>query len=164
MRRGGSDRAGQGGYTQHTDCGDVSRPPKPFERASTALMYLTSLAAGDGGETVFPRLGLTIRPEAGAALVFHSLAGGRCLAESIHEGAPVRAGAEVDKYILQRWYMRARYPMLGQRPDMHIPLPARSERTARVSCGDGEGQCRWYDEWDPHHLSDFNSWRAQSSL
>ena len=76
----------------------------------------------------------------------------------------IGAGAEVDKYILQRWYMRARYPMLGQRPDMHIPLPARSERTARVSCGDGEGQCRWYDEWDPHHLSDFNSWRAQSTL
>jgi hypothetical protein len=50
----------------HTDCGS-----RDNDRETTVLVYLNDVAGG--GETEFPRLGLSVSPEKGTALLFQSL-------------------------------------------------------------------------------------------
>lgn len=62
-------------------------------------MYLKDVA--EGGETVFPQLGLSVTPKKGLALVWNSMSkDGKCDPTSIHNAAEVVEG---QKYILQRW-------------------------------------------------------------
>ncbi|HEY4375329.1 MAG TPA: 2OG-Fe(II) oxygenase [Burkholderiales bacterium] len=73
------------------------------QRASTLVVYLNEVE--DGGETVFPELGLAVAPRPGNAVYFeYANSLGQVDPLSVHAGAPVRAG---EKWALTKW-MRER--------------------------------------------------------
>ena len=121
LRYGGTHAA----LALHTDCSPGLREA---DRAATALVYLTAPAAASGaaarvdiarkgsraarpatpsaygGETVFPRLGVTVHPAVGKALVFSGLTDdGWCDPLSVHESVPVQGDAW-RKLTVQKWY------------------------------------------------------------
>jgi prolyl 4-hydroxylase len=74
-------------------------------RVLTALVYLND--AYEGGETEFPRAGLTIRGHRGDVLVFRSInAQGELDENSEHAGLPVTSGV---KYLASRWIRAHRF-------------------------------------------------------
>ena len=82
-------------YKLHSD----ALPPGGEQRIITLLVALGD--SFEGGETVFPRLGLTWRGRPGEALVFSNLdAAGRPEQALWHAGAPVTRGT---KYLLSKW-------------------------------------------------------------
>jgi hypothetical protein len=97
------------GYAPHTDCRLGGTDKR--DRAATVLVYLEDV--DEGGETVFPHLGVTVKPKRGTALIFNGMdAAGTCLNASMHEARPV-VGELRTKGILQRWYAHragVRYP------------------------------------------------------
>ena len=142
--------AGQG-YARHTDCTIGGHNKR--DRAATILVYLEDVE--DGGETVFPALGVAFKPKRGTALIFNGMdASGICLGASIHEARPVKEGSR-EKAVLQRWYYYETFPTLGKA----VPppeLPPRTPGQARIQCdGVGENFCRLYDEWVYDHLIDY---------
>ncbi len=69
------------------------------QRAWTALVYLND--GYEGGETIFPELGLSVRARAGDALIFRNVdCDGRADPRTRHAGAPVTRGA---KWLASRW-------------------------------------------------------------
>ena len=73
------------------------------QRSWTAMGYLN--AVEDGGATDFPKISLSIPPQAGVLLMWNNmLPDGRPNPRTIHAGAPVLRGV---KYVLTKWY-RAR--------------------------------------------------------
>ena len=70
------------------------------QRSWTAMLYLNAVDAG--GQTDFPRLGLTIAPEPGLLLAWNNMdRQGRPNARLLHAGLPVASGT---KYIVTQWY------------------------------------------------------------
>ena len=70
------------------------------QRSWTAMGYLNPVE--DGGATDFPRISLSIPPQAGVLLVWNNMApDGRPNPRTIHAGAPVVRGV---KYVLTKWY------------------------------------------------------------
>jgi len=75
------------------------------QRCWTAMAYLCDVEAG--GETQFPRLGVTIPPRAGTLLVWNNmLADGSPNRDTLHAALPVQAGV---KYVVTRWYRERRW-------------------------------------------------------
>ncbi len=73
------------------------------QRSWTAMGYLN--AVDEGGATDFPRISMSIPPQAGVLLIWNNMApDGRPNPRTIHAGAPVVRGV---KYVLTKWY-RAR--------------------------------------------------------
>jgi prolyl 4-hydroxylase len=73
------------------------------QRSWTAMGYLNAVEAG--GATDFPKISLSIPPQAGVLLAWNNMApDGRPNPRTLHAGAPVVQGV---KYVLTRWY-RAR--------------------------------------------------------
>ncbi|WP_353229226.1 2OG-Fe(II) oxygenase [Novosphingobium sp.] len=73
------------------------------QRSWTAMGYLN--AVDQGGATDFPKISLSIPPQAGVLLAWNNMApDGRPNPRTLHAGAPVTSGV---KYVLTRWY-RAR--------------------------------------------------------
>ena len=69
------------------------------QRVATVIAYLANVEAG--GETVFPRRGLSVVPKRGAALAFRNVhADGRVDEDSLHAGQPVARG---EKWIATLW-------------------------------------------------------------
>ncbi len=69
------------------------------QRLATLIVYLNEVEAG--GATVFPKLGLQLRPKRGAAAYFLSHEpDGRINPSNLHAGAPVEAG---EKWIATFW-------------------------------------------------------------
>lgn len=69
------------------------------QRIKTALTYLSD--DYQGGETLFPKLGLKIKAAIGDVLVFNNLTqDGNVALDSYHAGAPVEKGT---KWVLTRW-------------------------------------------------------------
>ena len=84
-----------GEYKPHMD----ALPAEPNQRILTVLVYLSG--GYEGGETCFPRTGLTFRGKPGDALLFRNAgADGRADPLSLHAGMPVTRGT---KYIATRW-------------------------------------------------------------
>jgi prolyl 4-hydroxylase len=82
-------------YKPHLD----ALPGVDNQRTWTALVYLND--GYEGGETVFPELGLAARGEAGDCLVFRNVDGeGRGDPRARHAGAPVTGGV---KWLASRW-------------------------------------------------------------
>ncbi len=70
------------------------------QRCWTAMAYLCDVE--EGGETQFPRLGVTIPPRMGTLLIWNNLyADGSPNGDTLHAALPVTKGA---KYIVTRWY------------------------------------------------------------
>lgn len=69
------------------------------QRISTVLIYLNDVE--EGGETTFPKLGLSIMPKKGAALYFHyGNSQGQVDRLSLHNSMPVITG---DKWVATKW-------------------------------------------------------------
>lgn len=134
------------GYKNHTDC--VEGGAEKRDRFATILIYLKDVR--EGGQTIFPKLGISVTPKQGLALVWNSMtATGECDPSSLHNAAKVVQG---HKYILQRWYYYQNFPSLGKR-FQEPALPPRKENQPRVTCDHYEfGSCRWYDEWNYDHI------------
>lgn len=104
------------------------------QRLTTALLYLTSPAAGggSGGDTVFTELGLRCRPQAGRLLVFRNCRPGEAVPDPrlrhagepviVQPGSPANAAAaaanghERNKWICNKW-VRER-PLRARRGSM----------------------------------------------
>lgn len=72
------------------------------QRSITVFCVLNDLPAGSGGDTRFPKLGLTVPPRRGAALWWsNTLRSGQPDHRTLHEGTDVREGAV--KYGLNIW-------------------------------------------------------------
>ncbi|XP_069111252.1 uncharacterized protein [Argopecten irradians] len=142
------------GYKTHTDCTENTNDLR--DRMGTILVYLQDVE--EGGETMFPELGIWVKPKKGRALVWNNMnEDGKCEPMSIHKAAKVDKG---HKYILQRWYYYKSFYSLGKRPP-EPEIPRRAELQGRVSCDEYQhGSCRWYDEWNYDHLVDYMNKKA----
>ena len=88
-------------YRPHLD----ALPGVANQRERTALVYLN--AGYQGGETVFPELGLSAKGEAGDGLIFRNVDGeGRSDPRTRHAGAPVAGGV---KWLASRWIRARRF-------------------------------------------------------
>ena len=86
-------------FKLHTDCWDSVQGEGGNQRVLTALIVLQQ--ASEGGETIFPNLGLSIRPPAGTMLVWHSTSGGACSPLLVHAGMPPNNGTKI---VMTKWY------------------------------------------------------------
>ncbi len=87
---------------------DFFRPERPGsserladggQRVGTIIVYLNEVE--DGGETVFPQIGLSVIPRMGSAVYFANVDSDNTLNPmSLHGGAPVRRG---EKWIATKW-------------------------------------------------------------
>lgn len=69
------------------------------QRVATVVMYLNEVE--EGGETIFPRVNLTVKPHKGNALLFYNCGpDGREDPKTLHGGAPVIKG---EKWISTKW-------------------------------------------------------------
>lgn len=70
------------------------------QRSWTAMLFLNDVE--QGGETDWPELGLSIKPVAGALLVWNNMArDGTPNRKTLHAGTPVVKGV---KYVVTQWY------------------------------------------------------------
>lgn len=102
---------GMGGhYTPHYDYLIVDRPMKERnqvderelyagDRTATVMFYLKDVIRG--GSTVFPRLGVHLKPEIGAAAFWYNLyKNGEGIIETVHGACPVLMG---EKWVANFW-------------------------------------------------------------
>lgn len=72
---------------------------KGGQRVGTFLIYLNDVA--EGGETVFPKVGLSIVPKKGSAIYFHyANEQGQLDRLSVHSSLPVKKG---EKWAAAKW-------------------------------------------------------------
>ncbi|KXU82769.1 proline dioxygenase [Paraburkholderia monticola] len=100
-----------GEYSPHFDYFTPDQPGSSVhtaqggQRVATLIIYLNDVA--DGGETVFPAVGLSVAARAGGAVYFRYMNGERQLDPlTLHGGAPVLAG---DKWIMTKWMRERAY-------------------------------------------------------
>ncbi|MGC4062471.1 MAG: 2OG-Fe(II) oxygenase [Aquabacterium sp.] len=75
------------------------------QRVSTMVIYLNEVA--DGGETVFPEVGLAVAPKRGNAVYFeYANSRGQVDLASVHAGAPVHQG---EKWAVTKWVRERRF-------------------------------------------------------
>jgi prolyl 4-hydroxylase len=75
------------------------------QRSWTAMAYLNDVA--DGGATVFDRIGVSVRPQAGALLLWNNmLPDGRPNPDVRHAALPVGGGV---KYVITKWFRTRRW-------------------------------------------------------
>ena len=104
-------------YEPHHDLFDLCDFPQKPRRHLTFLIYLNDLPEGAGGDTTFPRLRLSIKPEARMALVFNDvLDSGMDDERTEHSGTPPREGV---KYAINCW-IRARADGSGAFPSLGL--------------------------------------------
>jgi prolyl 4-hydroxylase len=70
------------------------------QRSWTAMVYLNDVE--EGGETVFPRLGVSIPPQRGALIIWNNaLRDGAPNPDTLHAALPVTRGV---KYVITKWF------------------------------------------------------------
>lgn len=68
-------------------------------RLITVLMYLND--DFEGGETVFPRINKTVKPQKGKAVIFKNIDNnGVIIKQALHGGEPIKSG---EKWIANKW-------------------------------------------------------------
>lgn len=91
-----------GEYKPHFDYFNVKSHAKQLERGGqrikSVLVYLND--DFEGGETQFPKLKLTVKPQIGKLIVWDNVLEGKENPNSIHAGLPVTKGT---KYIMIVW-------------------------------------------------------------
>jgi len=125
-------------YHEHTDCDkNVPDPTEHPNRIGTLLVMIEEPEGG--GETEFPKLGLSLRLARGTAVVFENLDGrdSSCDVRSAHVAAEVTKG---QKTILQRWYYS-------------VWMPSPATESYRVYC-DASSNCRGYIYSSEHRKAD----------
>jgi prolyl 4-hydroxylase len=92
-------------YFAETETGSAQHIVRGGQRIATMVIYLSQVA--QGGDTHFPEIELTVKPQVGSAVYFeyHNSQGqldSRCL----HAGMPVTKG---DKWIATKWFRASAY-------------------------------------------------------
>jgi hypothetical protein len=83
----------------------VFAPTGPGQRVHTVFCYLNDVA--EGGETVFPLLGVTIAPKVGRLVLFRNVhEDGEVDESTLHAGLPVRRG---EKWLATLWTHERRF-------------------------------------------------------
>jgi prolyl 4-hydroxylase len=100
-----------GEYRPHFDYfppdqpGSAVHTARGGQRVATLIVYLNDVP--DGGETIFPEVGMSIAGKQGGAVYFRYLNGLRQLDPlTLHGGAPVKSG---DKWIMTKWMRERAY-------------------------------------------------------
>ncbi|MBW3112234.1 2OG-Fe(II) oxygenase [Bacillus sp. MCCB 382] len=89
-------------YKAHFDFFSASARPVKNPRISTLVMYLNDVE--EGGETYFPKIGLSVSPQKGMAVYFEYFYDNQELNDlTLHGGAPVVIG---DKWAATQWMRR----------------------------------------------------------
>lgn len=103
-------------YRPHFDFFDPDVPGQAValdnggQRLVTILIYLCDVAGG--GSTDFPDAGVTVRPQPGAAVMFHNCTvDGQIDRRSRHAGMPVTAG---QKWLATKWVRQRRFDEFRQ--------------------------------------------------
>ncbi|MDP9894026.1 prolyl 4-hydroxylase [Variovorax boronicumulans] len=92
-------------YLAPTNAANRESIARSGQRVSTLVTYLND--APEGGQTVFPQLGLGVSPIRGNACYFEYCDGnGRVDARSLHASAPVTRG---DKWVMTKWMRERRF-------------------------------------------------------
>jgi len=92
-------------FAAHFDYFGPTHPSSENNRICTLIMYLNDVEAG--GETSFPKLGLSIAPRKGNAVYFEYFYQDAALNElTLHSGEPVIHG---EKWIATQWVRRQAY-------------------------------------------------------
>ena len=90
------------GYWQH-------EAVRGGQRTWTAMIYLNE--PKEGGETVFPHLGITLRPKTGTMAVWNNMDGnGRPNMKTLHAAIPVKRGI---KHVITKWYRQEPWRILN---------------------------------------------------
>jgi prolyl 4-hydroxylase len=102
---GGDQYKAHHDYFDPTDPGSAAHTAVGGQRVATLVIYLNEVAGG--GDTVFPRIGLAVKPRSGCGVYFEycnaaSELDDRCL----HAGAPVSTG---EKWIATKWLRQRPY-------------------------------------------------------
>jgi len=93
-------------YKQHFDYFPTNKvdPTKGGQRVGTMLIYLNEVIAG--GETVFPKAGVSIVPKKGSAVYFHyGNSENQVDRMSVHSSVPVKKG---EKWVATKWIRQGR--------------------------------------------------------
>lgn len=93
-------------YKQHFDYFPPNKvdPAKGGQRVGTMLIYLNEVVAG--GETVFPKAGVSIVPKKGSAVYFHyGNSENQVDRMSVHSSVPVTKG---EKWVATKWIRQRR--------------------------------------------------------
>ncbi len=101
-------------YLAPTNAANRESIARSGQRVSTLVTYLNEVP--DGGQTVFPQLGLAVSPIRGNACYFEYCDGkGRVDARSLHASATVTRG---EKWVMTKW-MRERRFVAAEGGDRH---------------------------------------------
>ena len=135
-------------YKSHVDCfpGNVHHDEMINQRVISILIYLNDVPKG--GETIFPALNISVRPESGSLLLWSSLDRetiSKCMKSTTHLSNPVLRG---EKFAFQKWYHR--HPSGGVLSDLgNLDLlksfgstKLKPIRDRTVLCEDEVGSCR----------------------
>ena len=96
-------------FVAPTNAANQASLARSGQRRSTLLVYLADVEAG--GETVFPRAGLSVEPRRGHAIYFESCNGrGQLDPMSLHAGRPVERG---EKWVVTKWMRERRFVARG---------------------------------------------------
>ena len=91
-------------YFPPSDTGSGPHVAQGGQRIGTLVMYLNDV--DEGGETIFPEIGLSVVPRRGHAVYFgYCNSRGDIDPQTLHGGAPVRAGV---KWIATKWLRQHR--------------------------------------------------------
>ncbi|MDM0059229.1 2OG-Fe(II) oxygenase [Variovorax fucosicus] len=92
-------------YLAPTNAANRESIARSGQRVSTLVTYLNDVP--DGGQTVFPRLGLAVSPIRGNACYFeYGDDNGRVDTRSLHASAPVTRG---EKWVMTKWMRERRF-------------------------------------------------------
>lgn len=92
-------------FSDHYDYFGPTHPSSDNNRICTLIMYLNDV--GEGGETSFPRLNLSISPKKGNAVYFEYFYQNEKYNElTLHSGDPVIKG---EKWIATQWVRRQKF-------------------------------------------------------
>ena len=91
-------------FKPHFDYFGEHHPSRNNNRISTLVMYLNDVE--QGGETIFPNLGLTVTPMKGSAVYFEYFYNNQQLNElTLHSSVPVIRG---EKWVATQWMRKQR--------------------------------------------------------
>ena len=83
--------------------------PRGGQRTWTAMIWLNE--PREGGETDFPKLGRSFRPQTGTLLVWNNMTPeGHPNTRTLHAGMPVKRGI---KHVITRWYRQEPWRLLN---------------------------------------------------
>jgi prolyl 4-hydroxylase len=101
----GAEAAPHFDFLQATNEANRASIARSGQRVSTLIAYLNEVE--EGGETLFPELGLSVLPQRGNAVYFeYCNAAGQVDPRSLHAGARVHAG---EKWVATKWMRQRRF-------------------------------------------------------